>query len=54
MPTTTNEGQHKAELCLWLASETKEIYAKTALLELAKEFRALAEPSEPALVIIQD
>jgi hypothetical protein len=54
MPTTTNECQHKAELCLWLASKTKEIYAKTALLELAKEFRALAEPSEPARVIIED
>ena len=45
MPTT-NECQHNAELCLWLASETKEIYAKIALLELAKEFRALAEHSE--------
>ena len=54
MPTTTNECQHKAELCLWLASKTKEIYAKTALLELAKEFRAPAEPSEPARVITQD
>ena len=53
MPTT-NECQHNAELCLRLASETKEIYAKIALLELAKEFRALAEHSEPARVANQN
>jgi predicted negative regulator of RcsB-dependent stress response len=39
MPTT-KECEHNAELCLKLASETKEIYAKIALLELAKEYRA--------------
>jgi hypothetical protein len=33
-----------------LASETTEIYVKTALIELATEFRALAELSEPASV----
>jgi hypothetical protein len=53
MPTT-KECQHNAELCLRLASETKEIYAKLALLELAKEFRALTEPSEPARVAKQN
>ena len=53
MPTM-NECQHNAELCLKLASETKEIYAKIALLELAKEFRALAEHSEPARVANQN
>ena len=47
MPTT-NECQHNAELCLKLASETKEFYAKIALLELGKEFRTPAEQSEPA------
>ena len=49
MPTM-NECQHNAELCLKLASETKEFYAKIALFELAKEFRALAEHSDPARV----
>ena len=53
MPTT-KECQHNAELCLRLASETKEIYAKLALLELAKKFRALAEHSEPARVANQN
>jgi hypothetical protein len=53
MPTT-QECQHNAELCRWLASQTKEIYAKIALLELAKEFRALAEHSEPARVVNQN
>lgn len=53
MPTT-KECQHNAELCLMLASETKEIYAKLALVELAKEFRALAEHSEPARVANQN
>jgi hypothetical protein len=53
MPTTT-ECQRNAELCLWLASKTEEIYAKIALLELANEFRALAEPSEPARVVNQN
>ena len=53
MPTM-NEFQHNAELCLKLASETKEFYAKMALLELAKEFRTLAEQSEPARVVSQN
>ena len=42
MPTT-KECRHNAEICLILASETEEIYAKMALIELAKEFRVLAE-----------
>jgi hypothetical protein len=50
---TTDECQRNAELCLWLARQTKEIYAKIALLELANEFRALAERSEPARVTVQ-
>ena len=41
MPTT-NECRHNAEMCLMLARETKEIYAKMALIELANEFRAMA------------
>jgi hypothetical protein len=53
MPAT-KECQHNAALCLRLASETKEIYAKLALLELAEEFRALAEHSEPARVANQN
>ena len=53
MPAT-KECQHNAALCLRLASETKEIYAKLALLELAKKFRALAEHSEPARVANQN
>jgi hypothetical protein len=53
MPTM-NECQHKAELCLKLASETKEFYAKIALFELAKEFLALAGQSEPARVVKQN
>jgi hypothetical protein len=51
MPTT---NERNAELCLWLASQTKEIYAKIALRELAKELRALAERSEPARVVNQN
>jgi transposase len=35
MPTT-NECPHNAEMCLMLARETKEIYAKMALIELAR------------------
>jgi hypothetical protein len=47
MPTTTTkECRHNAEICLLLASETTEIYAKTALIELAKDFRMLAEALE--------
>ena len=34
------------EFCLMLARDTKEIYAKMALIELAREFRILAEDLE--------
>jgi hypothetical protein len=43
----TNECQRNADLCVWLARQTKEIYAKIALFELANEFRALADRSDP-------
>jgi hypothetical protein len=43
---TVKQYRHNAEVCLKLASETKEIYAKMALIELATEFRALAEDLE--------
>ena len=47
MPTTTTkECRHNAEICLMLASETTVIYAKMALIELATEFRVLAEDLE--------
>ena len=43
----TSKGyRHNAHVCLKLASETKEIYAKMALIDLAREFRALAEDLE--------
>jgi hypothetical protein len=41
MPTA-KECRHNAEICIKLADETREIYAKNALIELAEEFRALA------------
>jgi hypothetical protein len=42
MPTS-REYRHRAEECLKLAKEAKEIYARMALLELAGEFRAMAQ-----------
>jgi hypothetical protein len=47
--TTTNECRHNAEICLMLARDTKEIFAKMALIELAGEFRILAEDLERRL-----
>jgi hypothetical protein len=41
MPTA-KECRYNAEMCLKLADETREIYAKKALIELAEEFGALA------------
>jgi hypothetical protein len=41
--TNPEECRHRAEECLKLANETQEIYAKTALIELANEFRAMAD-----------
>jgi len=45
MPTP-KECRHNAEICIKLADETREIYAKKALIELAEEFRALASHLE--------
>ena len=45
MPTA-KECRYNAEICLKLANETSEIYAKNALIELAEEFRALARHLE--------
>jgi hypothetical protein len=43
---TSKEYRHNAQVCLKLASETTQIYAKMALIDLAREFRALAEDLE--------
>jgi len=40
---TSKEYRHRADECLKLASESKDIYARMALLELAGEFRARAQ-----------
>jgi hypothetical protein len=45
MPTP-KECRYNAEICLKLADETREIYARSALIELAEEFRALARHLE--------
>jgi hypothetical protein len=45
MPTA-KESRYNAEICLKLANETREIYARNALIELAEEFRALARHLE--------
>jgi hypothetical protein len=45
MPTP-KECQQNAEDCLRLASEATTIYVKGALLELAEEFRKIAEQLE--------
>jgi hypothetical protein len=47
MPTA-KECRYNAEICLKLADETREIYARSALIELAEEFRALAKHLEPS------
>ena len=40
------EYRHRAEECLRLANETKEIFAKVTLLEMVAEFRAMAQQLE--------
>jgi hypothetical protein len=45
MPTPKECRQH-AEECLRLANETTQIYARQALLELAAEFREIADELE--------
>ena len=42
----SREYRQRAEECLSLANEAKEFYAKTALLEMAAEFRAMAQQLE--------
>jgi hypothetical protein len=41
MPTA-KECRYNAEICLKLADGTTEIYVRSALIELAEEFRLLA------------
>ena len=43
---TSKEYRHRAEEFLKLANETKDIFAKTALLEMVAEFRAKAQQLE--------
>jgi hypothetical protein len=50
MPTPKECRQH-AEECLKLAKETPQIYARQALLELAAEFREVAEELERRALI---
>ena len=45
MPTPKECRQH-AEECLKLAKETTQVYARQALLELAAEFREIADELE--------
>src|SRR5690349_4324045 len=45
MPTS-KEYRYRAEECLRLANDTKEIFARMALLELVTEFRAMAQQLE--------
>jgi hypothetical protein len=45
MPTP-RANRLRAEVCVRLANETTELYAKEALLELAAEFRTRAEQLE--------
>ena len=40
---TPEEYRIEAEACLKLARETQQVYARTALLELAADYMALAE-----------
>ena len=42
MPTA-KECRLNVETCLYLARESPEIYVRRALIELANEFRAMAE-----------
>jgi hypothetical protein len=43
---TPKESRQNAEDCLKLARQTNQIFAKAALIEMAKEFRAMAEHLE--------
>jgi hypothetical protein len=48
MPTP-KECRHNAETCLKLARQTQEIYVRMALIEMAREFRAMAEHLERSM-----
>jgi hypothetical protein len=43
---TPKECRQRAEECLKLANETRQAYARVALLELAAEFHEIAEKLE--------
>jgi hypothetical protein len=45
MPTS-KEYRHRANACLELAKEANDIFAKTALMELAQEFNHAADEAE--------
>jgi hypothetical protein len=43
---TAKECRYNAEICLKLAREASEMYVKTALIEMAAEFDAMARRFE--------
>jgi hypothetical protein len=45
MPTS-EEYRHRANACLELAKEANDIFARTALVELAEEFNHAADEAE--------
>jgi hypothetical protein len=45
MPTS-KEYRHRANACLELAKEANDIFARTALMELAQEFNRAADEAE--------
>ena len=47
--TTSKEYRQRAEECLQLANEAREIYVRVALTELAGEFQKTADEMESGL-----
>ena len=45
MPTS-KEYRHRANACLELAEEASDVFARTALMELAQEFNHAADQAE--------
>jgi len=45
MPTS-KEYRHRANACLELAKEASDVFARTALMELAQEFNRAADQAE--------
>jgi hypothetical protein len=45
MPTS-KEYRHRANACLELAKEANDIFARTAMMELAQEFNLAADEAE--------